>query len=114
VKELWHDLLEGECPIRVWDAPSSCRWEDLGTPGDFARSVREEMTLRGMANWIDPFAQVAPSATILDGSAVEFGACVEEHATVENAILLPGAVVKAGETVRGILRNFGGDLGFDS
>jgi mannose-1-phosphate guanylyltransferase len=114
VKELWHDLLEQGRPIRVWEAPSASRWEDLGSPGDFARAVREEMFRREMKSWIDPGAEVAPSARILSASAVEFGASVGEGATVENAILLPGAVVHAGETVRGVLRNLGGDLGFDS
>lgn len=111
VKDLWHDLLEQGRPVRVWEAPSGNRWEDLGTPEDFARSVREEMSLRGISAWIDPFAQVAGSARILERSAVEFGVCVGEDATVEDSILLPGAVVADGETVRHLLRNQGGDIG---
>ena len=113
VKELWHDLLEQGRAIRIWEAHPGCLWEDLGTPDEFARSVRGEMSLRGLSTWTDPCAQVAASATILGRSAVEFGAFVGEGATVEDAILLPGAVVESGETVRGILRNLGGDLGFE-
>ena len=110
VKELWHDLLEQGRSIRVWEASSGCRWDDLGTSKDFARAVREEMARRGIGTWIDPGAQVDASARILAGSAVECGAFVGAGAVVAESVLFPGAVVGEGETVRGILRNAGGDL----
>ncbi|HXP91080.1 MAG TPA: sugar phosphate nucleotidyltransferase [Fibrobacteria bacterium] len=110
VKELWHDLLEQGRPIHVWEASPTSRWDDLGTSRDFARAVREEMARRGIDTWIDPGAQVDASARILAGSAVECGAFVGAGAVVSDSVLFPGALVAEGETVRGILRNAGGDL----
>jgi len=113
VKELWHDLLDGQRRVGVWEAPSGRRWSDLGLPEDFARTVREEMSVRGLSNWMDPSAQVAVSARIDERSAVELGVFIGDNAVVEHSILLPGAVVGAGETVRNILRNSGGDIGIE-
>jgi mannose-1-phosphate guanylyltransferase len=110
VKELWHDLLEQGGGIHAWEASPECRWDDLGTSRDFVRAVREEMTRRGIETWIDPGAQVEASARILAGSAVECGAFVGAGAVVEDSVLFPGAIVEEGESVRGVLRNAGGDL----
>jgi NDP-sugar pyrophosphorylase family protein len=48
VKELWHDLLEKNDPIHVWEAPPDALWDDLGTGPDLSRAVREELARRGL------------------------------------------------------------------
>lgn len=110
VKELWHDLLENDGSIRVWEAPSGALWDDLGSAHDLSRAVREELSRRGLERWVDPDAQVSGTARIGLGCAVEFGARVGAGASVERSVLFPGSEVEAGEVVADVLRNPGGDL----
>lgn len=114
VKEVWHDLLEKDAPIRVWKAPSTAAWSDLGTAADFVSAVRRELSLRGLVSWTDPLARVSEGARVLPGSVVEMGTELGEGACVEECVLLPGARVAPGERVVGVLRNGAGDLGFPS
>jgi len=114
IKELWHDLLERGEAIRIWEAPPDAMWDDLGSAADFSRAVGEELARRGLDRWIDPDAEVAATAEIGPGCAVEFGARVDDGARMERSVLFPGAQVRVGEVLRGILRNFGGDLAVPS
>lgn len=110
VKELWHDLLEQGNPPRIWTAPAPARWDDLGTPDDLGRAVRDEIARRGLSRWIDPGAEVAPDAAVGAGCAVEFGARVGSGAVLENAVVFPGGEVPSGQKLTNLLRNPGGDL----
>ena len=104
VKELWHDLLEAERPVRCWDAPSDSRWDDLGTPAELAAAI-----LRG-GSWIHPEAHIDPSAHLGPDVVIEYEAHIGASATLERCVVFPGAEVAPGEILDRTLRNPAGDL----
>jgi NDP-sugar pyrophosphorylase family protein len=114
VKELWHDFLEQGLPIRIWKAPATSRWDDLGTPDDLGRAVQAEIARRGLSHWIDPGADVASDAVVGPGCAVEFGARLASGAVLENSVVFPGGEVERGQILTCVLRNPGGDLSWRS
>jgi mannose-1-phosphate guanylyltransferase len=110
VKELWHDFLEKGLTVRVWKAPATARWDDLGTADDLGRAVQDELRIRGLSRRIDPGAEVSPDAVVGEGCAVEFGARVEAGAVLRNTVVFPGGEAKSGQILANLLRNPGGDL----
>lgn len=110
VKELWHDLLEAGKTVLAWQAPSGCRWDDLGKPAEFLRALRQELSDRSMTSWIDPSVEPGADAVVGEACAVEYGAQVGAGSRMESSILFPGAILAPGESLIGTLRNPGGDL----
>jgi len=104
VKELWHDLLEADRPVRCWDAPATARWDDLGTPAELAAAI-----LAG-GSWIHPEAHVDPSAEPGPDVVVEYEARVGAGAKLSRCVVFPGAEVAPGEILDRTLRNPAGDL----
>ncbi len=110
VKELWHDFLEKDRKILVWNAPEGSSWDDLGTADDLGRAIQARMRRRNLSRWIDPDAETDPGAEIGPGCAVEYGARAEAGSRLENSVVFPGGEVLAGQILINTLRNPAGDL----
>lgn len=102
VADLYHPMLcAGE---RIEAVETSATWFDLGTP---ARYLEGALAWVGAArrSWIDPEAQVAPSAEIVH-SVIERGVVIDREAKVERSVVLPGARIASKALVRDAVIGF--------
>jgi NDP-sugar pyrophosphorylase family protein len=72
-------------------------WWDLGSREQYL-AVHQHYAAQGP--WIDPTAQIAPSAVITGASAIGAGVQIGEGARIHDSLLWPGAQIAAGAELR--------------
>lgn len=71
------------------------RWRDLGNRETYL-DVHAELAAPQYAPWIDPTAEIAPTAAIRGATAIGPGVRVGDHASVNDSIIWEGAEIASG------------------
>lgn len=70
-------------------------WWDLGTREHYL-DVHTDLARQRTAPWIDPTAQIAPTARITGATAIGAGARIGEHASLHDSLIWEGAEISSG------------------
>jgi NDP-sugar pyrophosphorylase family protein len=108
-RETFPRMLEG--PGRLYAMQSDAYWLDIGTPEkylqaqlDVARGLLGTPPAPGAVErddrvWVEPGAEIDPSATVVGPSVIGAGAHIEAGARVEASMLGPGTIAGRGSSL---------------
>ncbi len=113
-REIFPSVIEAGHPVFGYVAHAY--WMDLGTPEKYLQAHFDMLAGRVegasyAAPWIAANADVDPSATIGERSAVGAEARIAARATVEDSVVHPGASIALGAVVRGSILGPGARVG---